>query len=123
MFHVIRREALPPSPNRTVEFQGEAYSAGISFLLVDNEPGQGPALHKHPYAETWIVRAGRALVTAGGEESEAGPGDVVVVERDTPHAFRNLGPGRLEIVCIHAAGRMVTEWLSDDAHAARRSQG
>ena len=111
MFHVIRQKDLPPSSNRTVEFQGEAYGAGISFLLVDNEPGEGPGLHWHPYSETWVVRAGRALITADEEEIEAGPGDVVVVEPNTPHGFRNPGPGRLEVVCIHGAGRMVTEWL------------
>ncbi len=111
MFHVIRGADLPPSPNRTVEFQGDNYGAGISFLLVDNEPGEGPRLHRHPYPETWAVRSGRALITAGDEEIEAGPGDIVVVESQTPHAFRNLGPRRLEIVCIHASGRMVTEWL------------
>lgn len=69
-------------------------------------------MHLHPYSETWVVRGGRALVSAGEEEIEAGPGDVVVVEANTPHSFRNLGPGRLEIVCIHAADRMVTEWLN-----------
>ena len=37
MFHVIRQKDLPPSPNRTIEFQGEAHGAGISFLLVDND--------------------------------------------------------------------------------------
>lgn len=111
MFHVIRSAELPPSANRTVQFEGEPYNAGISFFLVDNEPGQGPELHKHPYPETWVVRSGRALIRAGTEEIEAGPGDVVVVEPDTPHGFRNLGPGRLDIVCIHAAGRMETDWL------------
>jgi mannose-6-phosphate isomerase-like protein (cupin superfamily) len=112
MYHVIRRDELSPSPNRTVELEGETYGAGISVILVDSEPGQGPGLHLHPYAETWIVRSGRALITAGEEESEAGPGDIVVVEPKTPHSFRNLGPGRLEIVCIHASGRFVTEWLN-----------
>lgn len=112
MFHVIRRDELPASPNRTVELEGEPYGAGISIILVDNEPGQGPGLHLHPYPETWVVRSGRALVAADGEEIEAGPGDFVVVRPQTPHGFRNLGPGRLEIVCIHAAGRMVTEWLN-----------
>ena len=111
MFHVIRAEELPPNANRTVEFEGGRYNAGISFFLVDNEPGQGPRLHRHPYPETWVVRSGRAMITAGEEEVEAGPGDVVVVETGTPHAFRNLGPGRLEIVCIHASGTMATEWL------------
>jgi mannose-6-phosphate isomerase-like protein (cupin superfamily) len=113
MFHVIRRDELPPSPNRTVQFEGEPYRAGVSFLLIDNEPGQGPELHLHPYSETWIVQGGRALITAGEEEIEVGSGDVVVDEPDTPHGFRNLGPGRLEIVCIHAADPMVTRGLTD----------
>jgi mannose-6-phosphate isomerase-like protein (cupin superfamily) len=118
VFHVIRKNELPPSPSRTVEFQGEPYNAGISFLLVDNEPGQGPDLHVHPYAETWVVRSGRALFRAGGEEIEAGPGDVVVVEAETPHGFRNLGPDRLQLVCIHASGRMITRWLDEASPAA-----
>ena len=113
MFHVIRREELPPSRTRTVQFEGDPYRAGISFFLVDNEPGQGPGLHTHPYPETWVVRSGRAAVRAGDDEIEAGPGDVVVVESNTVHGFRNLGPGRLEIVCIHASGRMETEWLEE----------
>jgi mannose-6-phosphate isomerase-like protein (cupin superfamily) len=111
MFHVIRRNDLRPTPSRTVELEGEPYGAGISLILVDNEPGQGPGLHVHPYPETWVVRSGRALITAGGEEVQAAPGDIVVVEPDTPHGFRNLGPTRLEIFCIHAAERMVTRWL------------
>ncbi len=111
MFHVIRRDELSPIRNRTVELEGEPYNAGISVILVDNEPGQGPALHLHPYPETWVVRSGRALFTTGDEEIEAGPGDIVVVEPNTAHGFRNPGPARLEIVCIHAAGRMVTRWL------------
>ena len=94
-----------------MQFEGEPYRAGISFFLVDNEPGEGPRLHLHPYPETWVVCSGRALVRAGEEEIEAAPGDIVVVEANTPHAFRNIGPGRLEIVCIHAADRMATEWL------------
>jgi hypothetical protein len=34
-----------------------------------------------------------------------------VVEAGTPHGFRNR-PGHLEIVCIHAADRIVTHWLT-----------
>jgi mannose-6-phosphate isomerase-like protein (cupin superfamily) len=111
MHHIIRKEELRPASNRTVEFQGEPYGGGVSFFLIDNEPGEGPGLHVHPYSETWIVRGGCAVFRADGDEIEAGPGDVVVVEADAPHGFRNAGPGRLEMVCIHAAGRMVTEWL------------
>ncbi|WP_158889508.1 cupin domain-containing protein [Amycolatopsis anabasis] len=111
MYHVIRQLHAPEGP-RSAQFEGAPYGAGVSFFLVDNGPGEGPAPHQHPYPETWIVRSGRGVFLAEGEEIEAGPGDVVVVGPNTPHSFRNLGPGRLELVCIHAADRMVTEWLT-----------
>ncbi len=111
MPHLIAREQLRPSPTRTVELEGEPYGGETSLILVNMEPGAGPRLHLHPYSETWVVREGRALFTAGGEELEAETGDVVVVESKTPHGFKNLGPGRLQMVCIHAAARFETEWL------------
>lgn len=110
-YHLIAAEDLAPRSGRTVKFEGEPYRAGISFFHVDNGPGEGPGLHRHPYPETWIVRSGRAIFRAGTDEIEAGPGDVVVAEAGTPHGFRNPGPERLELVCIHAAERMVQEWL------------
>jgi quercetin dioxygenase-like cupin family protein len=69
VFHLIRSDELPASQTRTVEFQGEPYGAGISFLLVDNEPGQGPDLHRHPYAETWVVRSGRGRHTGSASSA------------------------------------------------------
>ena len=57
MHTVIRSGELPPSPGGTVRFEGEPFGSSVSFFLVDNEPGAGPDLHRHPYSETWIVRA------------------------------------------------------------------
>jgi mannose-6-phosphate isomerase-like protein (cupin superfamily) len=102
---------LQPSAGGTVTFEGEPYGSGVSFFLVNNRPGAGPDLHRHPYAETWIVRSGRAWFTADGKGVEAGPGDIVVVEAETPHKFKNVGTDRLEIVCIHASPRMIQEDL------------
>jgi mannose-6-phosphate isomerase-like protein (cupin superfamily) len=110
-YHVIRSAELAPESGRTVTFEGEPYGAGISFFHVHNGPGEGPRLHRHPYPETWIVRSGRVIFRAGTEEIEAGPGDVVVAEAGMPHGFLNPGPERLELVCIHAAERMIQEWL------------
>jgi mannose-6-phosphate isomerase-like protein (cupin superfamily) len=110
-YHVIRGDELAPKSGHTVKFEGEPYGAEISFFHVDNGPGEGPRLHRHPYPETWLVLAGRVIFRAGSEEIEAGPGDVVVAEAGTPHGFRNPGPERLELVCVHAAGRMIQEWL------------
>jgi hypothetical protein len=33
------------------ETLGEEIGAGISVIAVDSQPGEGPALHRHAYAE------------------------------------------------------------------------
>ena len=111
MNRVIRAGELRPSPGGTVTFEGEPHGSAVSFFLVDNQPGAGPDLHRHPYSETWIVRSGKVRFTAEGEEIDAGPGDIVVVGAETPHKFKNVGTSRLEIVCIHASPRMIQEDL------------
>jgi mannose-6-phosphate isomerase-like protein (cupin superfamily) len=111
MHRVIRSGELQPSPGGTVTFEGDGYGSGVSFFLVNCEPGVGPDLHRHPYSETWIVRSGRARITADDEDIEAGPGDIVVVGSETPHKFKNIGTGRLDIICIHSSPRIIQEFL------------
>ncbi len=111
MHRVIRAGELRPSLGGTVTFEGDSHGSGVSFFLVDNEPGAGPDLHRHPYSETWIVRSGRVRFTADGEDVEAGPGDIVVVGAETPHKFKNVGTDRLDVICIHASPRMIQEDL------------
>jgi mannose-6-phosphate isomerase-like protein (cupin superfamily) len=111
MVRVIRAGELKPSRGGTITFHGEPYGSGVSFFLVNNVPGAGPDLHRHHYSETWIVRSGKARFTAGGEELEVGPGDIVVVTAETPHKFKNIGSERLDIICIHDAPRMEQEDL------------
>jgi mannose-6-phosphate isomerase-like protein (cupin superfamily) len=113
VYNVIRSRELQPSPAGTVRFEGESHGSGVSFFLVNNEPGAGPDLHKHPYSETWIVRSGKARFTAGSKTIEAGPGDIVVVHREVPHKFKNIGTDRLDIVCIHASPRIIQEELEE----------
>jgi mannose-6-phosphate isomerase-like protein (cupin superfamily) len=83
----------------------------ISFLLVEAPPGGGPALHKHEYAEIFIVLEGEATYIAGGEERQVIAGEIVVVPAGTPHRFFNSGEGPLRQVDIHASRRFVTHWL------------
>lgn len=111
MHKVIRSGELQPSPGGTITFVGEPHESGVSFFLVNSETGAGPGLHRHPYSETWIVRGGRALFTADGEELEAGPGDIIVVSTETPHKFTSLGPERLDMICIHDSPTMIQEDL------------
>jgi mannose-6-phosphate isomerase-like protein (cupin superfamily) len=73
VYRVIPNGEVRRSPGGTLAFEGEGYGSGVSFFLVYNEPGAGPDLHRHPYSETWIVRSGKALIAADGDEFEAGP--------------------------------------------------
>jgi mannose-6-phosphate isomerase-like protein (cupin superfamily) len=82
------------------------------YLIEYREVGDGPGLHKHPYAETWVVRSGNARFTVGGEIIEAGDGAILVGPAEVPHMFENVGPGTLNIICIHPSPRFIQEDLS-----------
>ncbi|MCT7376582.1 cupin domain-containing protein [Chelativorans salis] len=111
MFHVLRHADRPQSASRTIKFEGRSYGTDVSFFAVDNDPGQGPDLHVHPYPETWIIRAGQAEFNVDGKKTRAGAGDILVVEAGVPHGFKNVGDGRLDVVCIHASDHVIQEWV------------
>jgi mannose-6-phosphate isomerase-like protein (cupin superfamily) len=102
----INADALP-----TGNLKGVEYGATVSLILDDSEPGHGPRLHKHPYDEVWVVNDGNLTFQAGDDQFDAGPGDIVIVPPQTPHKFTNRGPGRANLVCIHASATFETEWL------------
>ena len=101
----------PHRAGRTLKFEGRPYGSGISYFLVDNDPGQGPDLHRHPYPETWIVLDGEARITIGDEQVIATAGDTATVVANVWHGFKNSGTGRLRIMCIHASDVMIQEDL------------
>lgn len=94
------------------EWQGGAHGANICVIVNHfDRVGAGPRLHSHPYAETFVIRSGRALFTVGESTFEAGPGEILVAPANTPHKFENLGPGPLETIDIHESGTFSTKWL------------
>lgn len=111
MFHLLRPADQTMTPRGSVEFEGAPYGAGLSFFLDRAAPGNGPPLHQHPYAETWIVQRGLAAMRIGDETIRVGPGDIVVVPAETPHRFEALGDEWLEILCIHPSERFIHTWL------------
>lgn len=111
MLNKVEGSELVIGTGRTIKFEGEEHGSGVSLFLVDNEQGQGPALHRHPYSETWVVLEGEAIVTADGGETPASIGDILVVEPGTAHQFRATGEGRLRMMCIHASPRFQQENL------------
>ena len=83
----------------------------MSYFLVDNDPGQGPNLHRHPYPETWDRVDGEARIAVGDEQVVATAGDTATVVAGVWHGFKNSGTGRLRMMCIHASDVMIQENL------------
>ncbi|GGE97738.1 cupin domain-containing protein [Mycetocola zhadangensis] len=111
MVTIVKAADLRIGSGRTARFEGVAHDSGVSFYLVDNDPGQGPGLHKHPYTETWLVQSGSVTITVGDETVDAAGGDILTVPAHTPHKFINSGHGSLHMVCIHASPAMIQENL------------
>jgi mannose-6-phosphate isomerase-like protein (cupin superfamily) len=107
---VVRIDSLPGSGS-SHRFDGADHEAPVSFFLIHSEPGEGPELHHHPYAETFIIEEGEATFTVGSETIEACAGDIVVAPAGVPHAFVNSGSGLLRSVNIHPVAEMETVWL------------
>jgi mannose-6-phosphate isomerase-like protein (cupin superfamily) len=108
---VLAQDELPLSVFAREFIGADHGDVQISFLLVEAAPGQGPALHMHPYAEILIVQEGEATAVVGEEERVVRAGDIVVVPAGQPHAFVNSGDVPLRQIDIHASPRFVTEWL------------
>ena len=72
--------------------------------------GEGPNLHVHPYDEIFHILEGRAEFTVGNETIIAEAGSLVIGPANVPHAYTNLGPGRLDSFDIH----LNNEWIQYD---------
>jgi quercetin dioxygenase-like cupin family protein len=98
------------------DFEGADLGSDVSVIFVDAPPGRGPALHHHPYIETFIIQAGRARFSLDGQTIEASAGDVLVAPPGAVHGFTTLDPDGARMVNIHSGPRFQTIWVegSDD---------
>ena len=98
------------------ELEGYLYGdAPVCIILFDGPPGSGPKLHRHPYAEVFIVQEGTVTFTVGDDTVEASGGQIVIGPAGVPHKFVNSGTGPLRQIDIHLNERFITEWLDDRA--------
>jgi quercetin dioxygenase-like cupin family protein len=111
---IIDLDDLEPTPH-SHEFVGADHGdVPFSIILVHSQPGVGPKLHRHPYAEVFVVESGQATFQLGDETIVVEAGHVVVGPPDVAHGFTNTGAGELRLVAIHGAPRFSTEWLAGD---------
>jgi mannose-6-phosphate isomerase-like protein (cupin superfamily) len=86
----------------------------FSLILVHSGPGAGPKLHRHPYAEVFLVEAGEATFRIGDRTVIVGARSVVISPPGEAHGFTNTGTGELRLTAIHGAPRFATEWLDGE---------
>ena len=118
----FRKKDLPWS-QIAHELVGADHAIPVTLLFVEAPPGRGPALHRHPYAEIFVVVEGTARFTVNGRQIDAVEGDIVVAEPGEPHAFLNTGSGVLRQVDIHLSPSFSTDWLDGDGGSDNERRG
>jgi mannose-6-phosphate isomerase-like protein (cupin superfamily) len=97
------------------EFEGYKFEdTGITFIIVDAAPGEGPRLHSHPYTEIFIVQEGKGLFTIGSKTLEIIGSQILIVPPGVPHKFINTGTGRLRQLDIHLTRKFITNWIENE---------
>ncbi|EIM73579.1 cupin 2 domain-containing protein [Nitratireductor aquibiodomus RA22] len=109
MATILRSYPTLSPESRSIRFEGRDHGSPVSFFLIDTDPGKGSDLHTHPYAETWVLRAGTAEFTIGDEQIVGTAGDIIIAPPNVPHRYINTGTGPLQMVCIHPGDRIVQE--------------
>jgi quercetin dioxygenase-like cupin family protein len=94
--HIIDpRQVSPIAPfglDMKILLSSEETGGVMSVLMAWHQPGEGPPDHLHySHEETLFVVEGLYEMTVGGQSSNADPGTLVFVPRNTVHRFRNIG--------------------------------
>ena len=79
------------------------------------QPGYATPLHWHPYVECLFVLEGTMEAWLIGQKATVTTlheGDMISLPADTPHAFRNPGPGVLRLLGIHNSPTRIVHRLA-----------
>jgi quercetin dioxygenase-like cupin family protein len=112
-FSITQRSAWITGPERFAgEWQGASCGAALSIVANHLDVGDTIKPHRHPYAETFIVRRGVVALTIGDQSTVCQEGQIIVTPPHVFHSFRNIGSGPLEMIDIHESGVFITEWAT-----------
>jgi quercetin dioxygenase-like cupin family protein len=78
-------------------------------------PGYQTPAHHHPYVECLFIVEGTMEAWLIGQEATVTTlheGDMISLPADTPHAFRNPGPGVLRLLGIHNSPTRIVHRLA-----------
>jgi quercetin dioxygenase-like cupin family protein len=102
VFHAGDQIENPVTGERLVFHETAAETGGerVVFETIVQPGGFVAAAHVHPFqTERFEVLAGTVGMRCGKDKVELRPGDVAVVEPQTPHKFWNAGDDEVRFVC------------------------
>ena len=117
MESIVSTDTLPkmgvgPAGSFATFFHGDHHDVkDVSLMLGELQPGEGPPLHRHSYDELFVIHEGIARFTINGNTFVATTGQIVVARSGEPHSFQNSGASLLKVTAIHAAPKVVIEWV------------
>jgi quercetin dioxygenase-like cupin family protein len=84
-------------------------SGELAMRVVTIENTTTRNLHRHPLSpEVVYVAGGRGMNWQGGAATRVGPGDIVWIPADVPHATIPDPGSRLELICFFPHGDLST---------------
>ena len=81
------------SPTETMRFLLSGGDGEPDVMVEEFGRGDGPPMHRHPWATWSVVVEGQVRVVAGDTDIELGSGDFCYTGPDVPHAFVGLSSG------------------------------
>lgn len=89
----------------------EQGAPNFAMRLFEIEPGGHTPRHAHPYEHEVFILEGQGIVVEGDEQHPLEAGDVVFVQPNEVHQFRNHKKTPLKLLCLvphSSAGAKVT---------------
>ena len=104
---------------------GMADAGSVSMFEFDVAPGaKVPVAHSHDaYEETLYGLEGVLTLTVGGQRTELGPGDVLLIPRGAVHRFDNLHAAATRTLAVITPGILGVAYFRDIAAVVKASAG
>src|SRR5215472_4183312 len=116
---VVEIDSLRQPGGGSPLFEGDLHGGvATSCFVLDVPPDGGALLHRHPYAEIFILLDGQARVWVDGTAADVRAGQIAIVPAGAAHRFTNTGRVTLRTVNVHPSGRRIQENLPADAEPA-----
>lgn len=115
---VVEIESLR-QPGSSPLFEGCRHGGvPTSCFVLDVPPGAGAVLHRHPYAEIFVILDGQADVRVDGVAADVRAGQIAIVPAGALHRFTTTGEDVLRTVNVHPNERRIQENMPAEAEPA-----